>query len=246
MWDSLALLAGEVDRLLGLDEPFVTGEDLIAALFRVFAFYGLGAQQSSYGRTSKLSPEFTVGSRDTLLTAAPDMMLPSYLEVQKNQNVFNSWRYVYAVDSASLEEARRMGQIRCCFEREEDGFHLRLSYDPDGTLLHRLRYYTDPIIPGAKDDPLPLPERFAPMFASRAVPFVASSAMNLSAKLEEKDQLNTAQLAAISAAIGLASSEVADWKPLWEAEIKSNRNPIGRDRRPVLSRGMGGRRTYNG
>lgn len=210
MFDSLALLMSDAYQALGSPKrEHLDPKDLARAAFKTIAFYGLDSQHSEYGRTEK-HVTFYPPDRDFLVTNyAPDLMLPTYIERRAGNSPWEEWVWAPLIRHSALEERRAEGQGPYgATYREEDGLHILLSYDPTG-YEHRLWYYTDPVVPGSRHDPLPLPTRFGFMFSAQTVLYAVPMMFMRSAKLPEEQQLSTAQLQAVEVAVGDAKAEVA-------------------------------------
>jgi len=233
MFDSLALLMSDAYQALGSPKrEHLDPKDLARAAFKTMAFFGLDSQHSEYGRMEK-HVTFEPPGRDFLVTNyAPDILLPTYIERRAGNSALDEWVWAPLIRHSALEERRGEGPYGSVY-REEDGLHILLSYEPAG-YEHRLWYYTDPVVPGSKDDPLPLPTRFGFMFSAQTVLYAVPMMLMRAAKLPEEQQLTTAQLQAINAAVGDANAEIARYEPAWTKEKVADRNPQGRNRRPIL------------
>ena len=237
MYDTISNLVSEVMSSLGSPSlEILHPKHVVEALSESFALRGLTAQQSAEGRYNKSVP-IVVNSRDTLLSQAADIALPSYVERRAGSDPFVTWVYVPSCDKSLLEEARGRGEERCAFYRAGDGrWRLMLSDNPTG-ITYRLNYYSDPAIIATLEDPLPLPIRFATMFKYDTQINVVPGMMSRAAQLPPESQLNSAQLQAISAVLAHASTGLEKWEPLWKRELEGNKNPRGRFRRSLLSHG---------
>lgn len=228
MFDSLALLQSEVKQRLHLETKFLDPEDITAAAIETLSFYGVEAQQSQFGRTSK-RVEFIPQSRDAAVNQAVDMVAPSYLE-RKIWNLPNEeWRYVPACHPSMLSEG---AELRSAWWRDEGGFRLQLNYDPTG-IYHRLWYYSDLDIAEALEDPLGLATRYGYLFTHETILNVIASVLNKSAQLPEPEQLNAAQLNALSVQASHSQAQVDKWRPKWERDNNAERAPRGRNRRRI-------------
>lgn len=245
MYDTIAHLVSDIYSSFGSPSlEILAPKYIVEALAESFALRGLTSQQSAEGRYNKQVP-IVVNSRDTLLSQAADIALPSYVERRVGSDPFVTWVYVPSCDKSLLEEARGRGEERCAFYRAGDGrWRLMLSDNPTGT-TYRLFYYADPAIIATLEDPLPLPVRFATMFKYDTQINVVPGMMARAAQLPEESQLNSAQLQAISAVLGHANAGLEKWEPLFKRELEGNKTPRGRFRRSLLARGVPVRRTYS-
>lgn len=231
MFDSLAVLQTEVDQRLGhLDRKYCDPEDVTAAAIETLAYYGLQAQQSQYGRVSKVV-EFNPTSRNAPVNKASDMAVPSYLEVRVTTTPNERWERIHTTHPSLLGDnvARRVA-----WDRDANGLRLLFNYDPTGTGPYRLHFYSDPEIAQALTDPLGLPTRYGFLFTHKTILNLVTTIMNRAAQLPEDEQLNSGQLNAISAQISHSKAQVKMWEARRDYELNAERAPKGRNRSPVL------------
>ncbi len=236
MFDSLDILQTEVDSALGHpDRKLLDPEDVTASAIEVLEFYGLEAQQSQYGRVSKMV-EFSPTMRDHPVNKASGMIVPLWVE-RRVGNLINQqwerWERIHTVHSSMLGE---IATRRCSWERRSDGLHLIFNYDPVGTGPYRLHYYADPDIANALNDPLGLPTRYGFLFLHETILLVISRMLQRAAQLPEAEHLNSAQLNALSAQMAHSEAQAIRWKAKWDTEQNAEKAPKGRNRRPVLGR----------
>lgn len=233
MFETLALLISDTSQALGHpNREHLDPEDLTRAVFQTLALYGLDSAHSETSRRSK-SALVNLNSRESMLYNVPDILLPAYLERKIGQQPTEEWDWLPHIRRASLESTRRAGRAFCSFTRLTEGWQVALSYDPTDT-EHRLWYYSDPIVPQTKDDPLPLPPRFGFMFTARSVINAVPMMLMRAANLPEEQRLNSAQLQAIDAALAHADNQIREYEPLWNKEKRGDLNARGRNRRPLV------------
>jgi hypothetical protein len=236
MFDSLAHLISDTSQALGHpNREHLDPEDLTRAVFETLALYGLDSAHSETSRRSKSIP-VNLNARETVLYNAENILLPSYLERKIGNEPTETWDWLPHIRRASLESARQAGRAFCSFQRVDEGWQVTVTYDPVGT-EHRLWYYSDPIVPQTKDDPLPLPSRFGFMFTARSVINAVPMMLMRAANLPEEQRLTSNHLQAIDAAVGHANSVIEAYEPLWNKEKRSDLNARGRMRRPLVGGG---------
>lgn len=172
------------------------------------------------------------------------MMLPSYLERRFGNTPEETWVYIPSTGDADLESERIHGEGRCAFTKQEDGFHLVLTYNPIG-FVHRLSYYAEPVVAKTLGDALDRGSRWGYLYTHKTI-IGAGAVMNMKygALPPERQLTLTSQLSALAGALAYSNSQVAHWEELFDNEKDASRNPKARMRRPILGRGHVGRRTY--
>lgn len=237
MFDTLAILQTEVDQRLGhMDPKFCQPEDVTAAAIEALTFRGMQAAQSQYGRSSR-RVDFIPSSRDAPVNKASEMAVPSYIQIRINTLPADQWEIVHTAHQSALSEHadRRVAW----YKDENQKFHLALNYDPTG-LMHRLWYYTDPVLAQALNDPLGLPTRHGFLFLHDTILRIISIVISRAAQLPEGEGLTLDQRGALEVAASNSNARVAELEPLWRSDNNAEKAPRGRNRRPVLGMmGMG-------
>lgn len=234
MCDTLAKLVSDLMAGLGLPpEEWLPAEEAVRACTASLLFAEQSLTQSNQNQIIS-KKTFTPSAREHSLTDVQGV--PVWCERQVGTAADPVWRYIPAVNLASIDEAAERGDDRCAFFSENEQLRVRFSYLPSGSQEHRLRYDPNPLLEQTVNDPLRVPAGFYPLYAARAKRIVIPVMLAYAAKDPENEPTEF-QLLAWQTALEEAERTLGEWKPLWEQHRLGSRGSArGRRRRPVLAR----------
>jgi hypothetical protein len=232
MCDTLAKLVTDVLAGLGFPpEKWLRVEDAVRVTTQSLLYAAQGLAQANQNQVIS-KKTFTPASREH--TLADVRGVPVWAERKVGTEPDEIWRYVPAVNLASIEEAAERGEDRCAFFNENGVLKIRLSLKPTGAEQFRLRYDPDPLLETTINDELKVPAGFYPYFSARArrsaVPVILANA----AKLRE-DPPGDFQLLAWKTVLEEAHETIREWEPMWKQHRLGSRGTArGRRRRRIL------------
>lgn len=242
--DTLAKLVNET--FMGLGNPpkeFAEVEDGVKAVIHSIALLKQHSNLSSQNLNLQ-KYEWEPSSRSEMITGAPGIAIPAWVERKWSTNVNPSqdnWVDVRVCNLAELESSRLRGEWRCAFHVQEGQMWITFSHNPTdySYRTHRLWYSPDPALAEAFNDTamgLDLSSNFFPLVSGMAEMELIPT-MRIRAAMSKSSSKEL--VSAWDKREEYLTGKVAEWSDRFKHFAQGERgNRKGGRRRTILPRGM--------